>query len=58
MKETLDWSLAGTAARRDQYFAASQHKFVPFKEPMMFRRGSMQYLWDEAGRKYIEGLSL
>ena len=45
-----DWSIDATAARRDQYYAASQRKFVPFAEPMVFKRGSMQYLWDAEGR--------
>ena len=53
-----DWSLTATAKRRDRYFAASQSKFVPFAEPMVFRKGSMQYLWDEAGRKYIDLLGM
>ena len=39
-----DWAIEATAARRDQYYAASQHKFIPFKEPMVFKKGSMQYL--------------
>ena len=53
-----DWSLDATAARRDRYYAASQSKFVPFAEPMVFCKGSMQYLWDEAGRKYIDLLGM
>ena len=54
----LDWSLSAIAAKREQFFAASQRKFVPFKDPMIFRRGSMQYLWDEAGQKYIDLLGM
>ena len=54
----VDWSLEGTAARRDAYYAASQRKFVPFREPMVFRRGQGQYLWDEAGRKYTDLLGM
>ena len=46
-----DWSEQATAARRNQFYAASQRKFVPFKDPMVFRRGSMQYLWDVDGKK-------
>lgn len=53
-----DWSLDATAARRNQYYAASQSKFVPFADPMVFRKGSMQYLWDETGRKYIDLLGM
>ena len=54
----VDWSLEGTARRRDTYYAASQRKFVPFVDPMIFRKGSMQYLWDEAGRKYTDLLGM
>ena len=53
-----DWTLKETAARRDQYYAASQRKFVPFKEPMVFKKGSMQYLWDVEGRKYTDLLGM
>ena len=53
-----DWSIDKTAARRDQYYAASQRKFVPFAEPIVFQKGSMQYLWDAEGQKYIDLLGM
>ena len=53
-----DWSIENTARLRDQYYAASQSKFVPFKEPMVFKRGSMQYLWDAEDKKYIDLLGM
>jgi alanine-glyoxylate transaminase / (R)-3-amino-2-methylpropionate-pyruvate transaminase len=53
-----DWSTEATAARRDRYYAASQRKFVPFKDPIVFKRGAMQYLWDADGRKYIDMLAM
>lgn len=53
-----DWSIEATAARRDAYYAASQSKFVPFAKPMVFKRGSMQYLWDAQGKKYIDLLAM
>ena len=53
-----DWTTAGTAARRASYYAASQSKFVPFREPIVFQRGAMQYLWDVEGRKYIDLLAM
>ncbi|WP_166418278.1 aspartate aminotransferase family protein [Cochlodiniinecator piscidefendens] len=58
MTQTTNWDLAQTAARRDQYFAASQTKFVPFRDPMVFQKGSMQYLWDVEGRKYTDLLGM
>ncbi len=53
-----DWSTAATAERRNQYYAASQQKFVPFKDPLVFKKGAMQYLWDADGRKYIDLLAM
>lgn len=53
-----EWNLTETAARRDNFYAASQHKFIPFKEPIVFKKGSMQYLWDAEGRKYIDLLGM
>ena len=60
MKDALDieWSVEATAQRRDRYYAASQRKFVPFKDPMVFRKGAMQYLWDVEGKKYIDLLGM
>ncbi|MEX0319328.1 MAG: aspartate aminotransferase family protein [Ruegeria sp.] len=58
MSLQTDWTLDETARRRDTYYAASQRRFVPFKEPMVFRKGSMQYLWDAEGRKYIDLLGM
>ncbi len=60
MKDALDieWSVEATAERRDRYYAASQRKFVPFKDPMVFRKGAMQYLWDIEGKKYTDLLGM
>lgn len=54
----IDWTLDGAAGRRDRYFSDSQKKFIPFKEPIVFQKGSMQYLWDNEGRKYIDLLGM
>lgn len=53
-----DWTTQATAARRDAYYAASLTKFVPFREPLVFRKGRMQYLWDAEGRKYTDLLGM
>ena len=58
MELETDWSIEAVAGRRDRYYAATQSKFVPFRDPMVFRKGHMQYLWDEAGRKYIDLLAM
>ncbi len=54
----IDWTTDGTALRRDQYYAASLRKFVPFREPIVFRKGAMQYLWDTEGRKFTDLLGM
>lgn len=53
-----DWNLEGTAARRDQYYAASLTRFTPFRSPIVFRKGRGQYLWDTDGRKYTDLLGM
>ncbi len=53
-----EWTLEGAASRRDNFYAASQRKFVPFKDPMVFKKGAMQYLWDVEGRKYTDLLGM
>ena len=52
------WQIDDIARMRDTYYAASQRKFVPFAEPMVFQKGSMQYLWDAEGRKYVDLLGM
>jgi alanine-glyoxylate transaminase/(R)-3-amino-2-methylpropionate-pyruvate transaminase len=53
-----DWSTDKIVERRNRYFAASQRKFVPYQTPLIFERGSMQYLWDETGKKYTDLLGM
>ena len=53
-----DWDLAQTAARRDKYYAASLTRFTPFRDPIVFRKGMGQYLWDTEDRKYIDLLGM
>jgi alanine-glyoxylate transaminase/(R)-3-amino-2-methylpropionate-pyruvate transaminase len=55
---TTDWSTAAVVDRRERFFAASQKAFVPYQTPQIFRRGEMQYLWDEKGDKYIDLLGM
>lgn len=54
----IDWSTEGIVHRRDTYYAASQRAFVPYRTPLVFSRGEMQYLWDEKGQKYIDLLGM
>lgn len=53
-----DWNFDSTAARRDQYYAASLTRFTPFRDPIVFKKGQGQYLWDTEGRKYTDLLGM
>lgn len=53
-----DWSTDAIVARRDRFYSASQRKFVPYQTPLIVKRGRGQYLWDEAGNKYIDLLAM
>lgn len=55
---STDWSTEGIVRRRDRFYAASQRAFVPYKTPLIFKRGQGQYLWDEADRRYIDLLGM
>ncbi len=54
----LDWSTDGIIKRREAFYAASQRAFMPYKKPLIFRRGERQYLWDETGKKFIDLLGM
>ncbi|MCT4610406.1 MAG: aspartate aminotransferase family protein [Pelagimonas sp.] len=53
-----DWDFSNTAARRDQFYAASLTRFTPFREPIVFKKGQGQYLWDTDGRQYTDLLGM
>ena len=55
---SLDWTTDGIVRRRDSFFAASQRAFVPYQKPLIIQRGSMQHVWDETGKKYIDLLGM
>jgi len=54
----IDWTTDGTARRRDTHYAATQRKFVPFRDPIVFQKGRMQYLWDADGNRYTDLLGM
>ncbi len=53
----VDWDTDAIVGRREKYFAASQRAFVPYRTPLIFKRGQDQYLWDEQGNQYLDCLS-
>ncbi|MBT3556674.1 MAG: aspartate aminotransferase family protein [Rhodospirillales bacterium] len=54
----VDWSTDSIVAKRDKYYAASQRAFVPYKKPLIPKRGQGQYLWDECDNKYLDMLGM
>ena len=54
----LDWNTEAIVSRREKYYAATQRAFVPYKNPLIFKRGFGQYLWDEHDRRYIDLLAM
>ncbi|MEM8792466.1 MAG: aspartate aminotransferase family protein [Pseudomonadota bacterium] len=53
-----DWDFEATAARRDKYYAASLTRFTPFRQPIVFKKGLGQYMWDAHGRQYVDLLGM
>ena len=53
-----DWDFDATAARRDQYYAASLTRFTPFREPIVFRKGRGSICGTTDGRQYTDLLGM
>lgn len=53
-----DWSRDGIIDRRSKFFAATQSAFVPYKTPLIIKKGKGQYVWDEQGNKLIDLLGM
>ncbi len=54
----VTWDTDEIIAKRDRYYAASQRAFVPYRKPLILRRGKMQYVWDEHGNRLIDLLGM
>ncbi|MCP4328630.1 MAG: aspartate aminotransferase family protein [Alphaproteobacteria bacterium] len=54
----VDWSRQSIIDRREKYYAASQRAFVPYREPLIIKRGQGQYVWDENDKKYLDLLGM
>lgn len=54
----VTWNTQDIIAKRDRYYAASQRGFVPYAKPLILRKGSMQYVWDEEGNKLTDLLGM
>jgi len=47
-------TIAEVAALRQRYLSPALLTY--YKEPLMIVEGSMQYLYDETGRRYLDGI--
>lgn len=50
----LDWDTAAIAERRRHFMAPALGTFIAYDEPVVWQRGRGQYLWDNAGRRYLD----
>jgi len=50
----LDWDLDRERERRREYLSPSLATFQAYERPLMLKRGSMQYLYDEQGKEYLD----
>lgn len=54
----VSWDTDEIIAKREQYYAASQRAFVPYAKPLILKKGSMQYVWDEQGNRLTDLLGM
>jgi alanine-glyoxylate transaminase/(R)-3-amino-2-methylpropionate-pyruvate transaminase len=54
----IDWSTEAIVERRRRFYSATQRKFVPYREPLIIKRGKGQYVWDEKDRQYTDLLGM
>lgn len=52
-----DWDYEVTLGRRHQFMSPSLRTFVAFQKPIVLKKGEMQYVWDEKGKKYLDCLA-
>ena len=50
----LDWDTAAIVERRRRFLSPALGTFIAYDQPMVWQRGSGQYVWDNAGRRYLD----
>ena len=53
----VDWDYNAVAERRERYLSPALKTFTNYDKPILIKSGSMQYLFDEQGKKYLDCIS-
>lgn len=54
----VEWDRDAIIRRRDRFYSASQRAFVPYENPLIIKRGSGQYVWDEQDNRLTDLLGM
>ncbi|MGF6600355.1 alanine-glyoxylate transaminase/(R)-3-amino-2-methylpropionate-pyruvate transaminase [Paraburkholderia sp. GAS448] len=54
----VEWDRDAIIRRRDRFYSASQRAFVPYENPLIIKRGSGQYVWDEQNNRLTDLLGM
>jgi len=54
----VDWTGETIIEKRERFYSATQRAFVPYRNPLILKRGQGQYLWDELDNKLIDLLGM
>ncbi len=52
-----NWDYQATLDRRHKYMSPSLATFTAFQKSVVLKKASMQYVWDETGKKYLDCLA-
>ncbi len=50
----LDWDTEAIAERRRHFMAPALGTFIAYDDPIVWQRGRRQYVWDNAGKRYLD----
>ncbi len=50
----LDWDTEAVAERRRRFLSPALGTFLTYDQPVVWRRGEGQYLWDNHGRRFLD----
>ncbi len=52
-----DWDYQAVLDRRQRFLSPSLRTFSNFKKPVLLKKGEMQYIYDQTGKKYLDCLA-